>query len=555
MALFALERLRLSYNLLRAPFLRLAGDERAKSVGAAEILRKIAPVSSYGRARASSFTPFTGKDEKAAAEHFFILAKLKARLDAEEGFFAKVKNALERLPDVDDCLRSLPNVDFNELSRLFFALRSVCELTESANEAGCAVELGLAERAETVFAAFDALSEASDSKTGFSLKSGISNELKNIRRELKLLSGELEDRRKNALAKTRASLGLEPEGLADVVAATDSSLYESLKICPDAVMTSDGPAAARFRILAPKELRYLEERMAELISLEKSETDRICRTLGEKILPLSGAVSSALEACGRLDFILAVYETQRGESPLCLPVFEKAAATIKLDSAYLPSLAKRLGGAYQPLSISLPVKVCALNGANMSGKTVVLKTIACNALLAACGIMPYAKAFNAPPFDALYYREPGSGDARLGLSAFGEEIAFAGELLACGGGERVLALLDEPFRTTDAVEGEALLLAIIESLSAKPNMAVLASTHYALDGAPQSVPFFHMAGLADEKAAALALEKGASAEEIGRYMNYKVIDGKERDSRALQIASLLGLPQSVIERAKSILNS
>jgi dsDNA-specific endonuclease/ATPase MutS2 len=105
-------------------------------------------------------------------------------------------------------------------------------------------------------------------------------------------------------------------------------------------------------------------------------------------------------------------------------------------------------------------------------------------------------------------------------------------------GGRVLLLVDEPARTTNPVEGTALVAALLERLSDKPNLALVMTTHYTVEHAGQC---WRVQGL-------LPGTKG-------RKMDYRLVRtaSHEVPHEALNIARELGIDARWIDLADTIM--
>ena len=98
-------------------------------------------------------------------------------------------------------------------------------------------------------------------------------------------------------------------------------------------------------------------------------------------------------------------------------------------------------------------------------------------------------------------------------------------------GRNILALIDEPARTTNPIEGTALVSALIEVLK-ETGISLLMVTHYTIDA--HACPCLRVRGL----------ENGE--------MNYELVPARagEVPHEALRIAEQLGIDPIWIEKAK-----
>ena len=105
-------------------------------------------------------------------------------------------------------------------------------------------------------------------------------------------------------------------------------------------------------------------------------------------------------------------------------------------------------------------------------------------------------------------------------------------------GGRVLLLVDEPARTTNPLEGTALVAALLRRLSDKSNLALILTTHYTVDHTGEC---WRVQGL-------LPGTKG-------RKMDYRLVPtaSHEVPHEALNIARELGIDARWIDLADTIM--
>jgi dsDNA-specific endonuclease/ATPase MutS2 len=143
------------------------------------------------------------------------------------------------------------------------------------------------------------------------------------------------------------------------------------------------------------------------------------------------------------------------------------------------------------------------------------------------------------PFDDVRFCIGDEQDEKTGLSSFAAEMQRIDRAIAAAEtGKRVLLLVDEPARTTNPVEGTALVSALLERLSDKPGLALVMTTHYTVEHAGQC---WRVQGL-------LPGTKG-------RKMDYRLVRtaSHEVPHEALNIARELGIDARWIELADTIM--
>jgi dsDNA-specific endonuclease/ATPase MutS2 len=216
------------------------------------------------------------------------------------------------------------------------------------------------------------------------------------------------------------------------------------------------------------------------------------------------------------------------------------------------------GMTYQPVDIELEEQLNILIGANMAGKTSVLKTVGQFAYLTAYAIPLPCTYAELPLFDFIFF----SGfDPQLqseNLSSFAYNIVELQNHKT--NPEKGLFLIDEFARGTNPQEGEALCRAMLESFL-KTEHFVFASTHFTAPAMIPEAAHFSIPGLTEELFRTIESEQILDIElritkmnSIQKFALVKVDVNKIPPRTALMIAELLGVEKDVIEKAKSYLN-
>jgi DNA mismatch repair protein MutS2 len=183
-----------------------------------------------------------------------------------------------------------------------------------------------------------------------------------------------------------------------------------------------------------------------------------------------------------------------------------------------------------------PVRVLVITGPNTGGKTVALKTAGLLPLMAQSGLLvPAADGTQVPVFRSIF---ADIGDEQ----SIAESLStFSGHITNIVAMDRALALpalvlLDEAGAGTDPVEGGALAMAMIDHFRLRGSF-VVATTHY---DALKS----YAATTEGATPAAFGFDPGTFAP------TYRLNYGAPGSSLALEIASRLGLPASIIDKAR-----
>lgn len=184
-----------------------------------------------------------------------------------------------------------------------------------------------------------------------------------------------------------------------------------------------------------------------------------------------------------------------------------------------------------------------ITGPNMSGKSTYMRMLALIVIMAQIGCFVPAKSATLMIFDAIFTRIGASDDLISGQSTFMVEMLEANFAIK-NATKDSLILFDELGRGTSTYDGMALAQAIIEYVHEKIGCVMLFSTHYQelvlLDKTLKHLKNVHV---------------DAKESKGGVVFLHKVLDGGADKSYGINVASLAGLPRSLIERSKKILET
>ena len=188
-------------------------------------------------------------------------------------------------------------------------------------------------------------------------------------------------------------------------------------------------------------------------------------------------------------------------------------------------------------------RILLLTGPNMSGKSTYLRQVALIALMAQAGIFVPAKTAELPLFDRIFTRIGAHDDLAAGHSTFMVEMVETAQILHRAT-ERSLVILDEVGRGTSTFDGMAIARAALEFLDARPDgpPRILFATHY-----HELTTVAEALGSADNAHVAVREEGGEVVFE------HRIEPGPCDRSYGIHVAQLAGLPASVVERARTLL--
>jgi len=308
---------------------------------------------------------------------------------------------------------------------------------------------------------------------------------------------------------------------------------------PGVIHASSGTGATLF--VEPMETVALNNELVRLTDDELRETHRILRELTETLREHAAAIRSTVAAMGMLEFTFAKARFAK-QFRCVVPEFGER---LRLDAARHPLLEdvlRREGKSVVPISFTMDRirRTLLITGPNTGGKTVSMKTVGLLSLMAQSGIPVPCEEAEFPLFEKVLADIGDNQSIAESLSSFSSHIRQVGIMLKSATPDS-LVLLDELGRATDPEEGGALGVAVLEKFREYGSFT-LASTHLmalkvwgaTTEGVVQASMGFNE----DEFTPTYVLQTGAPGRSAG-----------------LAIASKLGLPMSLIERAKQAMST
>ena len=295
---------------------------------------------------------------------------------------------------------------------------------------------------------------------------------------------------------------------------------------------------------------------------ERDEVRRVLAELSAQVGELAGEIVPGVAALAELDlaFAKAKYADEIGANePNLLPTKEsrktrtensKVAKGDQPATSNLPPSIRLLQARHpllDPVTV-VPITIDAacgtfalvITGPNTGGKTVTLKTVGLLAVMAQSGLhIPAQSGSELPCFEAVYADIGDEQSIEQSLSTFSGHITNIVHILKKAD-KRSLVILDELGAGTDPQEGAALARAILSRLL-REGITTFVATHY-----PELKTFAHTTpGVVNA-----SLEFNVQT----LRPTYKLTIGLPGRSNALAIAQRLGLPQEIIDTARSEIN-
>ena len=288
--------------------------------------------------------------------------------------------------------------------------------------------------------------------------------------------------------------------------------------------------------IEPQVIVNMNNELKQLFLDEKKEIDRILAELSDRVAENYHGIYNNQKLLVELDYIFAKGKlslSYRGEEPHISEegIFDlKQARHPLLDQKKAVPINASLGRSYSTLIIT---------GPNTGGKTVTLKTAGLLSMMAASGLhIPASSESIIPVFEDIFADIGDEQSIEQSLSTFSSHMNNIVNIVDRAG-PGCLVLLDELGAGTDPTEGAALAIAVLEKLRANGAL-IFATTHYTE---------------LKKYAISTAGVQNASMEFDVETLSptYRLTIGIPGKSNAFEISRKLGLSESIIDKARELL--
>lgn len=288
--------------------------------------------------------------------------------------------------------------------------------------------------------------------------------------------------------------------------------------------------------IEPSAVVELGNEYKKLLAEEADEIERILTELTAMLAPYADEIREDLNIMGQIDLVFAKAKLSR-ELNAVMPRLNRNNYVRIVRGRHPLIPADRV----VPIDIWIgrDYRSLIITGPNTGGKTVTLKIVGLFALMVQSGIfVPANEGSEFPVFEHIYADIGDEQSIEQSLSTFSSHMKNIVGILDKAD-ENSLVLLDELGAGTDPIEGAALAMSILEELNNR-RCTCVSTTHYS-----------------EIKAFAMTHEgmENASMEfDIDRLCpTYRLYIGIPGKSNAFEISSRLGLPNSIIDKAKGFL--
>ena len=343
-----------------------------------------------------------------------------------------------------------------------------------------------------------------------------------------------------------ASLKIKHNNVLGYFIETTTTHEDRMRAMPELFIHRQTTAGqVRFTTLA---LSDLETRILNSANHALEIEKRHYTALKAGILDASAPIAQAARALAEID-LAAGFADLSADEGWCEPEVDDSRA-FQITGGRHPVVERALRQQGQPfvandcaLTDSETPAIWLLTGPNMAGKSTFLRQNALIALLAQAGSHVPATSARIGLVSQLFSRVGASDDLARGRSTFMVEMVETAAILNQAD-DRALVILDEIGRGTATYDGLSIAWATLEHLHEMNRCRALFATHY-----------HEMTALAGKLPGVSNATVAVKEWEGEVIFLHEVREGAADRSYGVQVARLAGLPASVIERAKVVLEA
>ncbi len=369
-----------------------------------------------------------------------------------------------------------------------------------------------------------------------------SPKLKEVRRKISDLKRKITNKLQQLLADRTKLKGWQD----DTVTQRDGRYVipvQSGQFRPDSGIIHDRSQSGATLFIEPKETVEMNNQLGLMLQEERLEIDRILRALTAQVAEGADRMLVNCDLIGELDYIHAAADFSI-QTESNRPVISKD-FNFNLIGARHPLLMYYMKDKDEIIANDISLEKgrsgIIITGPNTGGKTVFLKTVGLLILMAQSGLhIPADDKSRIGIYRNIFADIGDEQSIELSLSTFSShlrQIVYAVK----NSGEGCLLLFDEIGAGTDPKEGAALAEAILLEISRK-NVQIIVTTHYSQ---LKTLPMMHP----EYENASFEFDRKSLRPTFRLHM------GIPGASYAVEIASQLGMSQSITDEATKLLGS
>lgn len=295
------------------------------------------------------------------------------------------------------------------------------------------------------------------------------------------------------------------------------------------------------RFMTP-ELRELEVKLLnaeeERINLEAKLLDDFALQFKEKYLSIALDLSSWASELDVITSFAWLAVNRKYKRPKIYNGYD-----LVLRDAKHPVLDQTMGDEFIPNDISLDSGCFfhIITGPNMAGKSTLMRTVALLVIMSHMGSFIPVSSADVPVVDRVFTRVGATDYILQGQSTFMVEMIETSNIIYSAT-RNSLIILDEIGRGTSTYDGISIAWSIAEYIHDKIGAKCMFATHY-----------HELTILEQEFNGAKNFSMSVEEEKNGLFFLRKIVQKPASRSYGIQVASMAGLPESVIKRAYHIM--
>lgn len=295
------------------------------------------------------------------------------------------------------------------------------------------------------------------------------------------------------------------------------------------------------RYTTPELIQLEKETVSAQFKLEKLERE-IFKELIERVHYLNFSIMKMSEDISSVDIFQSL-ATMAIKEGFTRPDIQAKKQILYIKSGFHPLIKSLIKDQFVCHDLNLDEKTYfgLITGPNMAGKTTVMREVAIIQLLAQIGSFVPAKIAKLGMCDFLFSRLGASDDILKGQSTFMVEMAETAEILRHAT-NKSLIILDEVGRGTSTYDGLSIAWGLVEHFINKTCALTLFATHY-----------HELIEVVAKNSSAKNLTVQTVNHKGNVQFLYRLIEEPASQSFGIYVASLAGLPQSVLKRSQEIL--
>lgn len=535
-------------------------SETAKNLDLDFIFDKITVYTPYGEAHKKAMKPYMSQDKRELMEEFDRIEKIRGLIERQRYDFVEMRNYFKNIKDLRLTFERVDQGEILSTTELF-EIKIFLSILKKLDITLRKLKWDIPEDVRPiVIPCLEKLFDPGESGTNtFYIYDEYSKELMAIRREIRDVDKEINRERKKLRDRVEEDLNIKLRPNGEITVNKDNDkVINILKAYKFLTYSLETYMNITFKTINTLDIDNFSQRLEELKALEEAEEFKVRRDLSEEIKKYINIIEKNINAIGKLDLLVAKGYHAIGFKGVKPEITDtNSISIINGRNIKVENSLRKDGREFTPITVEMDRGVTCITGANMGGKTVSLKTVGLLLAMAQYGMFVPAEKMKFSIKEFIFFSVGDIQSTDMGLSTFGGEILKIKEAIK-DSNRKGLILIDELARGTNPKEGYALSKAIINYLKNKETITII-TTHF--DGLADDGEVRHLQvrGLSIEdfhQISKTIREEKQGIDMLHYYMDYRlreIKDIKEVPKDAINISRLMGLEESILEDAESIL--